>query len=129
MEQKAFAQYTLARCTIADGDSSRTSSPLSTSPSTDTLASGPALEAALPLLQAAAQTYEALEMFSAACDVLFLLSVVAHNAGQTGLRDSAATKHATALERREKAHVEVAEPWIEEVWAVVTEVGAALASR
>ena len=23
MEQKAFAQYTLARCTIADGDSSR----------------------------------------------------------------------------------------------------------
>ena len=25
MEQKAFAQYTLARCTIADGDSSRKS--------------------------------------------------------------------------------------------------------
>ena len=88
-----------------------------------------ALAAALPLLDSAAQTYAALEMFSAACDVLFLLSVVAHNAGQPALRDAAAAKHAEALAQREQAHVEVAEPWIEEVWMVVTRVGAVLAAR
>ena len=68
-------------------------------------------------------------MHAAECDVLFLLSVVAHNAGRAAERDAAADRHAAALALRERAHVTVAEPWIEDVWAVVAEVGAALASR
>ena len=81
------------------------------------------------MLDAAARLYVGLEMYSAECDVLFLLSVVAHNAGKLPLRDAAATRHASSLKLRERVHVEVVEPWIEDVWAVVTEVGAALASR
>ena len=68
-------------------------------------------------------------MISAECDVLFLLSVVAHNAGRRDVRDAAAARHAAALKLRETIHVQVAEPWIEEVWSVVTEVGGALAAR
>ncbi|KAH9946187.1 uncharacterized protein BXZ73DRAFT_86363 [Epithele typhae] len=112
LEQKAFAQYTLARCTIAEGDSSVAS-----------------LEQAVPLLTEAAKTYHKLGMHAAQSDVLFLLAVVLHNAGKTADRDQVATMHADTLAMREDVHLQVVEPWIEDVWAVVTEVGAALASR
>ncbi|KAI0748037.1 hypothetical protein C8Q80DRAFT_1103902 [Daedaleopsis nitida] len=112
LEQKAFAQFTLARCTIAAGDSSQA-----------------ALEAAVPLLDAAGKTYASIDMFAAQCDVLFLLSVILHNVDMHERRDEVAQEHATALKMREHVHTVVVEPWIEDVWAIVTEVGAAIASR
>ncbi|KAI0807098.1 hypothetical protein C8Q74DRAFT_1313030 [Fomes fomentarius] len=112
LEQKAFAQYTLARCIIAAGDSSRA-----------------ALEETVPLLEAAELTYARIQMFAAEADVLFLLSVVLHNLGDIERRDTVAKKHETTQRMRERVHIEIVEPWIEDVWLVVTEVGAAIASR
>lgn len=88
-----------------------------------------ALEEAVPYLQDAAQCYCTLEMYSAQCDVLFLLSVVLHNAGQLERRDEIARDHAEAMKMREMVHTVVIEPWIEDTWAIVEGVGAALASR
>ncbi len=68
-------------------------------------------------------------MYPAQCDVLFLLSVILHNAGELERRDEVAREHAEALEMREKVHTVVIESWIEDTWAIVEGVGAALASR
>ncbi|TFK92393.1 hypothetical protein K466DRAFT_595244 [Polyporus arcularius HHB13444] len=111
-EQKAFAQYTLARCIIASGDSSQA-----------------ALEEAVPLLESAEGAYATIQMFAAECDVLYLLSVVLHNLGNQERRDAMARKHEIAMEMREYCHLEIIEPWVEDVWAIVTDVGAAIASR
>ncbi|TBU65923.1 hypothetical protein BD310DRAFT_912363 [Dichomitus squalens] len=114
LEQKAFAEFTLARCIIAAGDSSQS-----------------ALEQAVPYLEDAAECYATLEMYPAQCDVLFLLAVVLHNAGDAhrARRDEVAQAHAEAMEVRERVHIEVVERWIEQTWAVVEDIGAALASR
>ncbi|PIL23911.1 hypothetical protein GSI_13662 [Ganoderma sinense ZZ0214-1] len=112
LEQKAFAEYTLARCIIAAGEATQS-----------------ALEEAVPYLEDAAQCYCILEMYSAQCDVLFLLSVVLHNAGELERRDEVAREHAEALEMRARVHTVVMESWIEDTWAIVEGVGAALASR
>ncbi|KAM5535233.1 hypothetical protein V8D89_011169 [Ganoderma adspersum] len=112
LEQKAFAEFTLARCIIAAGEATQS-----------------ALEETVPYLQDAAQCYCTLEMYSTQCDVLFLLSVVLHNTGQLERRDEIAHEHAEAMEMREKVHAVVIESWIEDTWAIVEGVGAALASR
>ena len=83
----------------------------------------------MPLLESAEKAYADAQIYAAQCDVLFLLSVVCHNAGLIEARDAAARKHAVATETRESCHVEVVEPWIEDVWAIVTDVGAAIASQ
>ena len=88
-----------------------------------------ALEEAVPLLESAEAMYADIQMYAAQCDVLFLLAVVHHNLGDTERRDNFALRHETAQARREGAHSEVVEPWIEDVWAIVAEVGAAIASR
>lgn len=83
----------------------------------------------MPLLEAAELTYARIQMFAAEADVLFLLSVVLHNLGDFERRDTVAKKHETTQRMRERVHIEIVEPWIEDVWLVVTEVGAAIASR
>lgn len=83
----------------------------------------------MPYLEDAAQCYCTLEMYSAQSDVLFLLSVVFHNTGKLERRDAVAREHAEALEIRERVHTVVTESWIEDTWAIVEGVGAALASR
>ena len=85
----------------------------------------------MPYLEDAAQCYATLEMYPAQCDVLFLLSVVLHNAGDAhrARRDEVVQAHADAMEVREKVHIEVVEGWIEQTWGLVEDVGAALASR
>ena len=88
-----------------------------------------ALEEAVPLLESAEVTYASIQMFAAECDVLYLLSVVLHNLGNKVRRDAMARKHEVAMEMRELFHLEVVEPWIEDVWAIVSDVGAAIASR
>lgn len=83
----------------------------------------------MPLLESAEVTYASIQMFAAECDVLYLLSVVLHNLGNQERRDAMARKHEVAMEMRELFHLEVVEPWIEDVWAIVSDVGAAIASR
>ncbi len=83
----------------------------------------------MPLLESAEGAYATIQMFAAECDVLYLLSVVLHNLGNQERRDAMARKHEIAMEMREYRHLEIIEPWVEDVWAIVTDVGAAIASR
>ncbi|KAI0646968.1 hypothetical protein C8Q79DRAFT_957197 [Trametes meyenii] len=112
LEQKGFALFTLARCAIAAGGSSPES-----------------LREALLYLPEAESCFEKLDMFAAQADVQFLLAVVHHNLGDSAERDAAAEKHEQTRARREEAHASVVEEWVEDTWALVADVGIAIASR
>ncbi|KAI0664893.1 hypothetical protein C8Q70DRAFT_1049092 [Cubamyces menziesii] len=112
LEQKGYALFTLARCVIAAGDSSPDS-----------------LREAIGYLEEAERGFETLEMFASIMDVQFLLSVLHHNLGDAVKRDEAAERHEQTRLKYEEAQKCVVEDWIEDTWAVVSEIGAAIASR
>ncbi|KAI0831217.1 hypothetical protein BC628DRAFT_1407751 [Trametes gibbosa] len=112
LEQKGFALFTLARCTIAAGDSSRES-----------------LTESIRYLEQAERCFATLDMFTAQMDVEFLLSVVHHNLDAPAQRDEIAQRHEDTRMKREEAHICVVEEWIEDTWTLVSDVGTAIASR
>lgn len=88
-----------------------------------------ALQESIPYLVTAERDYEMLEMFRQLQDVQYLLSVVYHNLGLTKERDAAAARHLKTDAEREKAATVVLENMVTEVWDLVVDIGAALASR
>jgi anaphase-promoting complex subunit 5 len=62
-------------------------------------------------------------------NVQYLLSVVYHNLGMEKQRDGAAARHMTTDEDRKKLEVVVVDEQVNKIWEVVSQVGAALASR
>jgi len=112
LEQRALASFTLARCILAAGDSSDDS-----------------LRECLPHLARAEQDFQKLEMLRALQDVRYLMSVVYHNLGMAREREILAARVRHAEEESKKASTVVIEDWVADVWEVVAEVGAALASR
>ncbi|KAI0781023.1 hypothetical protein BD413DRAFT_501848 [Trametes elegans] len=112
LEQKGFALFTLARCVIAAGDSSQE-----------------ALRESIGYLEEAERCFSTLEMFPAQMDVQFLLSVVHHNLDEPEARDKIAQRHEDTRVKREEVHITVVEEWIEDTWAVVEDIGAAIASQ
>ena len=68
-------------------------------------------------------------MFRSLIDVQYLLSVVYHNLGMETDRDEAAKRHFETEQERDKLEVIVVDEEVRDIWAVVSEVGAALAAR
>ncbi|OBZ75246.1 hypothetical protein A0H81_04399 [Grifola frondosa] len=112
LEQRGLACFTLARCIIAAGKSTPES-----------------LRECLLYLELAEKDYTAISLFRSLQDVQYLQSVVYHNLDMIKERDAAAVRHAETEKQRKKANIVIVEDWIEEVWALVAEVGAALAAR
>ena len=59
----------------------------------------------------------------------FLVSVLYHNLDMVEERDASATRHLETEEAMTEAAVVVAEDWINQVWELVLDIGAALAKR
>ncbi|EMD38521.1 hypothetical protein CERSUDRAFT_82798 [Gelatoporia subvermispora B] len=112
LEQRALALFTLARCMLAASDSL-----------------GEDLARCLPLLAQAEHDFQKLEMLRQLQDVRYLISVVYHNLGMSQQRDIYAARVHEAEVQAGNASTVVIEDWIVEVWEIVAEVGAALASR
>ncbi|OCH95526.1 hypothetical protein OBBRIDRAFT_816439 [Obba rivulosa] len=112
LEQRALASFTLARCILAASDSLED-----------------ALLECLPLLVRAEQDFQKLEMLRQLQDVRYLMSIVYHNLGMQRQRDILAVRVKEAEEQAKEAGAVVIEDWVADVWEVVAEVGAALASR
>ncbi|KAI0374802.1 hypothetical protein BV20DRAFT_986672 [Pilatotrama ljubarskyi] len=133
LEQKGFALFTLARCVIAAGNSSRTLTPcIPLQPNLDhsrLTHTAEALREATHYLEEAERCFIALDMFTAQMDVQFLLSVVHHNLGEPRQRDEVAQRHEQTRVKREEVHACVVEEWIEDTWSLVADVGIAIASR
>ncbi|KAF8258613.1 hypothetical protein EI94DRAFT_1621071 [Lactarius quietus] len=111
-EQRALACFTLARCIIATGEQSRES-----------------IREALPYLEIAEKDYAKLEILRSLADVQFLVSVLYHNLDMVEERDASATRHLETEDAMKEAAVVVAEDWINQVWELVLDIGAALAKR
>lgn len=77
----------------------------------------------------AEEDYSNLEMYRAIQDTQYLLSVVYHNLGMVQERDGAAARCQATEERAKYLSTVAMEDWIADVWEVVSNVGAALASR
>ena len=112
LEQRALACFTLARCTIAAGERSQE-----------------AIREALPYLEIAEKDYATLEILRSLADVQFLVSVLYHNLDMVDERDASATRHLETEEAMKEAGVVVAEDWMNQVWELVLDIGAALAKR
>jgi len=112
LEQRALACFTLARCVIAAGERSQES-----------------IREALLYLEIAEKDYATLEILRSLADVQFLVSVLYHNLDMVEERDASATRHIKTEEAMKEAAVVVAEDWIDQVWELVLDIGAALAKR
>ena len=85
--------------------------------------------AAIPFLDKAEKDYEKIECLRSLADVQYLLSVLHHNLGQESQRDAAAAR---TLKTEELVASEAAlesEKWVEDVWRLVTDIGAKMAMR
>lgn len=70
-----------------------------------------------------------LEILRSLADVQFFTSVLYHNLKMVEERDAAARRHLETEEAIQEAAVVVAEGWIDQVWELVLDVGAAIAKR
>lgn len=87
------------------------------------------LRDALSYLQIAEEDYRKLEIHSAVQDVLYVMSVVHHNLGEEKERNDAADRHVLSQHENLKLDsVDANENW-EELWSLIGEISAALASR
>ncbi|KZV72911.1 hypothetical protein PENSPDRAFT_674774 [Peniophora sp. CONT] len=112
LEQRALACFTYARCTLAAAERSVES-----------------MRAAISFLEQAEKDYTKIECLRSLTDVQYLLSVLHHNLGQEPERDAAAVR---TLKTEELAASEAAlesEQWVEDVWRLVTDIGAKMAMR
>jgi anaphase-promoting complex subunit 5 len=80
-------------------------------------------------LEIAEKDYAKLEILRSLADVQFLVSVLYHNLDMVEERDASATRHLKTEEEMKEAAVVVAEDWINQVWELVLDIGAALAKR
>ncbi|KAN0140851.1 hypothetical protein V8E53_001295 [Lactarius tabidus] len=112
LEQRALGCFTLARCIIAAGERSHES-----------------IREALSYLEIAEKDYATLEILRSLADVQFLVSVLYHNLDVVDERDASAMRHLETEEAMKEAAVVVAEDWINQVWELVLDIGAALAKR
>jgi anaphase-promoting complex subunit 5 len=112
LEQRALGCFTLARCIIAAGERSHES-----------------IREALSYLEIAEKDYATLEILRSLADVQFLVSVLYHNLDVVDERDASAMRHLGTEEAMKEAAVVVAEDWINQVWELVLDIGAALAKR
>ena len=83
----------------------------------------------MPYLDIAEKDYTTLEILHSLADVQFFVSVLYHNLNMVEERDAAATRHLKTEEAIQEAAVIVAEGWIDQVWELVLDIGAALAKR
>jgi anaphase-promoting complex subunit 5 len=83
----------------------------------------------LPYLDIAEKDYMTLEILRSLADVQFFTSVLYHNLNMVEERDAAARRHLETEEAMQEAAVVVAEGWIDQVWELVLDVGAAIAKR
>lgn len=84
---------------------------------------------ALLYLEIAEKDYATLEILRSLADAQFLVSVLYHNLGMVEERDASATRHLKTEEAMKETAVVVAEDWINQVWELVLDIGAALAKR
>jgi anaphase-promoting complex subunit 5 len=112
LEQRALACVTYARCAIAAGERSSES-----------------LRDAIAYLKIAEQDYAKIECLRPLADVHYLLSVVYHNLDMKEERNAAAERNTQVEEELKREAVIVCEKWVEEVWQLNCEIGAALAMR
>ena len=87
-----------------------------------------ALREALHYLLTAESDFKRLRMLRQVMHVRYFLSIVYHNLGMEGERDDAIRKHTAAEEELMRLHLTVDDE-AQRVWDVVSDVGAALASR
>lgn len=87
------------------------------------------MRAAVPFLEKAEKDYQKIECLRPLADVQYLLSVLHHNLHQEQERDAAAAR---TLKTEELVAFEAAlesEKWVEDVWRLVTDIGAKMAMR
>ena len=85
--------------------------------------------AAIPFLDKAEKDYEKIECLRSLADVQYLLSVLHHNLGQGSQRDAAAA-HTLKTEELVASEASLeSEKWVEDVWRLVTDIGAKMAMR
>ncbi|THH32115.1 hypothetical protein EUX98_g2062 [Antrodiella citrinella] len=111
-EQKGFGLVTLARCTIAAGNSTPE-----------------ALRESLPYLIDAERAFKDISLLKALEDVRFLLSTVYHNLGMEKERDDMAEQCHLIAEERKKVADMAADRWISDLWDDVSRVGAVIAAK
>ena len=87
------------------------------------------MEKSLPYLERADADYGMIEMKQAQLDVQYVMAVVYHNLGMHAKRDEITTQYLALEEEHKQIAARNIEPWYEDVWRVVSEVGAALAAR
>lgn len=73
--------------------------------------------------------FKFLEIYRSVKDVQYLLSIIYHNLGMIKERDEAAIRHSQTEEHQKRLELTTFDPLYQEVFEVVAEVGAALASR
>ena len=88
-----------------------------------------ALREAMSYLKIAEADFQTLEIYRSVKDVQYLLSVIYHNLGMIKERDEVAIRHSQTEEDQKRLELTTFDPLYQEVFEVVAEVGAALASR
>ncbi|EGN92472.1 hypothetical protein SERLA73DRAFT_99306 [Serpula lacrymans var. lacrymans S7.3] len=112
LEHRALACFTLAKCIIACSEMS---------------ADG--LREALPHLLMAEADYASMQILRPLMDVQYLLSVVYHNLDMQKEQDEAAARHLSTKNILGAFEEAVVDDEVSNIWDVVTQIGAKLASR
>lgn len=73
--------------------------------------------------------FSALQILRSLMDVQYLLSVVYHNMGSEAQRDEAAKRHFATEAEVKRLEVIAVDGEVRDIWQIVSDVGAALASR
>lgn len=87
------------------------------------------MRAAISFLDQAEKDYTKIECLRSLADVQYLLSVLHHNLGQEPERDAAAARTLKTEELAASEEALESEQWVEDVWRLVTDIGAKMAMR
>lgn len=87
------------------------------------------LREALSYLRMAQNDYLKMEIYQSARHVQYLISVVYHNLGMVGERDSAAKRHFETTEKHEKISGAGPDQQLLDIFSLISDVGVGLASR
>jgi anaphase-promoting complex subunit 5 len=88
-----------------------------------------ALQEALPYLLMAETDFSCLQILRSLMDVQYLLSVVYHNVGSEPERDDAVKRHFRTQAELKRLEVVAVDGEVRDIWQIVSDVGASLASR
>jgi anaphase-promoting complex subunit 5 len=114
---------------IAAGSSSGKRFPICTCHIVDPSVPAEALQEALPYLLMAETDFGTLQILRSLMDVQYLLSVVYHNLGSEAERDGAIKRHFTTEAELKRLEVIAVDEEVRDIWQIVSDVGASLASR